>query len=134
MNKKDFRPKIKVCIRLPAGLENCTRPLIFTSTKGFRASEYFDIPSENEIFPIYANNFCDAGQVPIFKYFEACYPKSPSSPTPSQYFLNVVGDIKAVWLHCFPIFYIKIKIFSYFKISCIMKHIFLCLALKMKSL
>ena len=23
-------------------------------------------------FPIYANNFCDAGQVPIFRYFEAC--------------------------------------------------------------
>ena len=23
-------------------------------------------------FPIYANNFCDAGQVPILKYFEAC--------------------------------------------------------------
>ena len=89
MNKKDFRPKIKVCIRLPAGLENCTRPLVFTSTKGFRASE-------NETFPIYANNFCDAGQVPIFKYFEACYPKFPSSPTPSQYFLKVVGDIKAV--------------------------------------
>ena len=23
-------------------------------------------------FPIYANNFCDAGQVPILRYFEAC--------------------------------------------------------------
>ena len=22
--------------------------------------------------PIHANNFCDAGQVPIFRYFEAC--------------------------------------------------------------
>ena len=22
-------------------------------------------------FPIYANNFCDAGQVPILRYFEA---------------------------------------------------------------
>ena len=24
-------------------------------------------------FPIYVNNFCDAGQVPIFRYFEACH-------------------------------------------------------------
>ena len=24
-----------------------------------------------EFFPIYSNNFCDAGQVPILKYFEA---------------------------------------------------------------
>ena len=23
-------------------------------------------------FPIYADNFCDAGQVPILRYFEAC--------------------------------------------------------------
>ena len=26
---------------------------------------------KNNFFPIYANNFCDAEQVPIFKYFEA---------------------------------------------------------------
>ena len=25
-----------------------------------------------KLFPIYANNFCDAGQVPILRYFEAC--------------------------------------------------------------
>ena len=25
-----------------------------------------------KIFPIYANNFCNAGQVPILRYFEAC--------------------------------------------------------------
>ena len=25
-----------------------------------------------KFFPIYANRFCDAGQVPIFRYFEAC--------------------------------------------------------------
>ena len=25
-----------------------------------------------KIFPIYANIFCDAGQVPILRYFEAC--------------------------------------------------------------
>ena len=54
------------------GLENSTRPLVFTSISGCRASEYFDIPTENQIFPMYANKFCDAGQVPIFRYFEAC--------------------------------------------------------------
>ena len=24
-------------------------------------------------FPLYANGFCDAGGVPILRYFEACY-------------------------------------------------------------
>ena len=47
------------------GLENSTRPLVFTSVSGCRASEYFDIPTEIKIFPMYANKFCDAGQVPI---------------------------------------------------------------------
>ena len=55
-----------------AGLENSTRPLVFTSASGCRASANFDISSENLIFPIYANNFCDAGQVLILRYFEAC--------------------------------------------------------------
>ena len=55
-----------------AGLENSTRPLVFTSVSGCRASEYFDISTENLIFHMYANKFCDAGQVPIFRYFEAC--------------------------------------------------------------
>ena len=30
-----------------SGLENSTRPLVFTSVSGCRASEYFDIPTEN---------------------------------------------------------------------------------------
>ena len=30
-----------------AGLENSTRPLVFTSVLGCRASEYFDISTEN---------------------------------------------------------------------------------------
>ena len=30
-----------------AGLENSTRPLVFTSASSCRASEYFDISSEN---------------------------------------------------------------------------------------
>ena len=29
-------------------------------------------------FPIYANNFCDAGQVPILRYFEPCYASKTS--------------------------------------------------------
>ena len=53
-----------------AGLENSTRLLAFMSASGSRASEKFDISSE--IFsPIYALIFCDAGQVPILRYFEA---------------------------------------------------------------
>ena len=32
------------------GLENSTRPLVFTSASGCRASENFDISSENQIF------------------------------------------------------------------------------------
>ena len=55
-----------------SGLENSTRPLVLTSTKGCRASENFEVSSENQILPIYANIFCDAGQVSIFRYFEAC--------------------------------------------------------------
>ena len=53
-----------------SGLENSTRPLVFTSAWGCRASGNFDISSENYFFPIYANNFCDAGQA-ILRYFEA---------------------------------------------------------------
>ena len=26
-----------------------------------------------KFFPIYDNSFCDAGQVPIFRYFESCH-------------------------------------------------------------
>ena len=54
-----------------AGLENSTRLLVFTSASGCRASENFDISSENYIFSLYANKFCDAGQVPILRYVEA---------------------------------------------------------------
>ena len=53
------------------GSKNSTRPLVFTSASGCRASGNFDISSENEFFPIYANIFCDAGQVLILRYFEA---------------------------------------------------------------
>ena len=34
------------CLTL-SGLENSTRPLVFTSVSGCRASEYFDISTEN---------------------------------------------------------------------------------------
>ena len=65
-----FDPSIYI-IDHPAGLENSTRPLVFTSASGCRASENFDISSEIHFFPLYANNICDAGQVPILRYFEA---------------------------------------------------------------
>ena len=55
-----------------AGLENSTRTLVFTSASGCRANENFDISSENQFFPIYGNNNCDAGQVLILRYFETC--------------------------------------------------------------
>ena len=35
----------------PSGLENSTRPLVFTSASGCRAGENFDISSANEFFP-----------------------------------------------------------------------------------
>ena len=54
-----------------SGLENSTRALIFTSASGCRASENFDIYSKYYFFPMYANILCDAGQVPILRYFEA---------------------------------------------------------------
>ena len=59
-------------MKMSSGLENCTRPLVFTSASGCRASENFDISSKNYFFPMYANIFCDAGQVPISRYFKAC--------------------------------------------------------------
>ena len=62
---------VSLHLHLPAGLENSTRPLVFTSGSGCRASENFDTYSENYFFPIYANIFCKAGQVPILRYFEA---------------------------------------------------------------
>ena len=46
-------------------LENNTCLLVFKSASGCRASENFYMYGENHFFPIYANNICDAGQVPI---------------------------------------------------------------------
>ena len=42
------------------------------SASGCRASENFAVSNENQFFPIYFDSFCDAGQVPIFRYYEAC--------------------------------------------------------------
>ena len=61
-----------VCFFVVSGLENSTHPLVFTSALGWRASENFDISSKNYIFPLYDNNFCDAGPVPILRDLEAC--------------------------------------------------------------
>ena len=55
-----------------SGLENSTRPLVFTSASGCRTSEILIFLVKIYFFTIYANNFCDAGQVPILRYFEAC--------------------------------------------------------------
>ena len=55
------------------GLEKSTRPLVFTSASGCRASETLDdFQCKLTFFSIYANYFCDAGQVPILRYFKAC--------------------------------------------------------------
>ena len=56
----------------PAGLENSTCPLIFMSASGYRASEKFDVSQENSFSPYMPIFFCEAGQVPILRYFEAC--------------------------------------------------------------
>ena len=58
--------------QLISGLENITRPLVFTSASGCRASGNFDISNENKYVSLICNNFCDAGQVPISRNFEAC--------------------------------------------------------------
>ena len=44
-----------------------TRPIVFTSIQGWRASEYFDISSENLLFSPKCQYFCDAGQVHILR-------------------------------------------------------------------
>ena len=53
-----------ICVILGGGLrtrakKNSTRPLVFTSASGCRASENFDISSENYIFSLICqyNNF-----------------------------------------------------------------------------
>ena len=38
---------VKKLMDCTPGLENSTRPLVFTSVSGCRASEYFDISTEN---------------------------------------------------------------------------------------
>ena len=71
-NKHAIRNEHKILVLITyTGLENSTCRLVFTSTSGCRASRNFDTFSENYFFLIYVNNFCDAGQVPIFRYFEA---------------------------------------------------------------
>ena len=50
------------------GLENSTRPLVFTSASGCKASKNFDISSKNHLSPYIANPFCNAGLILI--YFE----------------------------------------------------------------
>ena len=43
---------------------------------------------------MYANKFCDAGQVPIFRYFEACYLVSVAEEAGSNFESRFVGNPK----------------------------------------
>ena len=54
------------------GLENSTRPLVFTSVLGCSASENFDISCENYFFPCMVITFCDVGQVLIIPPRKLC--------------------------------------------------------------
>ena len=55
-----------------SGLEKSKCPLIFTSASGYKASETLDdFQCKLTFFANYANNFCDARQVPILRYFKA---------------------------------------------------------------
>ena len=65
---------------------------------------------QNGNFKILVRTSCEQKKILDQKLkFVSGYPKPPSSPTPTQYFLNIVADFKGVWLYCFPIFSIKIK-------------------------
>ena len=73
------------CIFL--GFSNWTQLLIYTiqGSKIAIVRSYLRVPQaagqvkiliflvKIKIFPMYANIFCDAGQVPILRYFEACH-------------------------------------------------------------
>ena len=52
-----------------AGLENSTRPLVFTGASDCRASENFDISSENHFFP----SFCNCRASAYFQIFRGLY-------------------------------------------------------------
>ena len=66
-----FVVDIIIFLESETGLENSTRPLVFTSASGCRASKKNDISSENLIFSHICQYFRDAGQVLILRYFEA---------------------------------------------------------------
>ena len=79
-----FCPHIQKC----AGGGFCPGGFCPTLASGCKASENFDISNEN-FFPMYANIFCDAGQVPILRYFEACFlvQKCMTQETPVPFLL-----------------------------------------------
>ena len=94
-----YRPKYQPKTPL-SGLENSTRPLVFMSASGCRASENFDISSENQFFPIYGNNIYDAGQVPTLRYFETCFIIPRALP-------HVIICLSHVPSHYFNAFYVQ---------------------------
>ena len=62
-----------------SGLENSTRPLVFMSASGCRASENFDISSENYFFPY----------MPIFLVMQGkCLFQDISRPAESSELIN----------------------------------------------
>ena len=52
-------------------LENSTRQLVFTMPQAAGQVKILKFFVKIKFFPIYVNSFCDAGQVPIFRYFQA---------------------------------------------------------------
>ena len=55
-----------------------------------------------KFFQLYANNFCDAGQVPIFKYFDACPPPPHLSLVKTRVSPDSPSSCKSVHLHIAP--------------------------------
>ena len=125
-------------MRTMSGLENSTRPLVFTSASGRRASENFDISSENQIFPYMPIVFVMQGKClfsdisspawfcsllnrqKIRKCLVSGYPTHPNILVPTQTFL------KTFWI-LMSIFRLSLRIFILFqykkKIFCIKKSL-----------
>ena len=61
--------KKRKAANIEPGLENITRPLVFTSTSGCRASENFDIFSENYFYSYVCQNFSSCRAGANFKIF-----------------------------------------------------------------
>ena len=58
---------------------------------------------------MYANKFCDAGQVPIFRYFEACVgdqkKRCQDSPCLMEFSASTQQFLKQSYIHYTPMLY-----------------------------